>query len=148
MLRRSAASRMVTLLSKRAAGRDREGAGPDGTGAGLARGTVDRLAVGVVLGTCGAGETCGAACPPQPMSASSTAAAGPAIAGVRARRSHLVRVGRAGPGFVVTPAQPVRRACAGSWAELHAELVLQHEPELLPWVKADRLLELFHQRDL
>src|SRR5215469_14502089 len=49
---------------------------------------------------------------------------------------------------------PVRayaaRACRTelSWADLHAEFLLQDEAELLDWVEADGGLELLHQRDV
>src|SRR5215469_2196800 len=49
---------------------------------------------------------------------------------------------------------PVRayaaRACRRevSWADLHAEFLLQDEAELLDWVEADGGLELLHQRDV
>src|SRR5690242_11600444 len=108
MLRRSAASGVVTLLSKTAAGRDGETAGGGGAGDGLECAGVGGPGAAVPLGTWAPGEPWGAGRPPQPPSASSITAARPAAAGARAPRRCPARPG---PRTVVTPACPLGPGC-------------------------------------
>src|SRR5216110_606505 len=47
-----------------------------------------------------------------------------------------------------TRRRPSPGAPPGSWVQLHAEFLLQDQPQLLPRVQADGLLELLHRLDL